>query len=196
MCDYTFKIIIVGNSNAGKTSIIRKFVDYQFDVSEKSTIGVDFKTKEITVNDKKAKIKIWDTAGQERYRAIINSYYRGTKGIMICFDLTNRQSYENVEDWYIDIQKFVPIDETAIILVGNKLDLDWMRKVSYHEANQYACERNMKYIEISARENQNILPAFEMLVKSMIEKINDDMCQMTDINIGSNKNNGRRCCFW
>ena len=148
--DYLFKILIVGDSGVGKSALLKRFVDDVYSGSFISTIGVDFSCKTIKLNDKKAKLQIWDTAGQERFRTITSSYYRGAQGVFITFDLTDMDSFINVESWLKEVKNYAT-EKTIIHLVGTKLDRVKDRKVSFEKASAFAIINNLEYIETSAK---------------------------------------------
>src|SRR5271154_3229460 len=118
--DYIMKLIIVGDSGVGKSTLLKMYCDHEFSESYISTIGVDFKIKTIQVNDKLIKLQIWDTAGQERFRSITNSYYNGTHAIMLVFDLTDVNSFNRLPKWLEEIDKYMTGKTHKIILIGNK----------------------------------------------------------------------------
>lgn len=128
--DFILKYLIIGSSGVGKSSLLLRYVDDEYSDQHIVTIGVDFKIKTMDVNGKKIKVNIWDTAGQERFKGITSSYYKGAKGIMIVYDLTDLESFKKINDWMIEIEKNAPNDVYKI-LIGNKSDLDELRKVSY-----------------------------------------------------------------
>jgi Ras-related protein Rab-1A len=121
---------ILGDSSVGKSSILLRFSDNVFLESWLPTIGVDFKIRSLEVNKKSVKCQIWDTAGQERFKNIVKTYYKGCKGFILVYDISYRQSFENIENWLKDIENFADKD-TIKILVGNKCDLETKREVSY-----------------------------------------------------------------
>jgi Ras-related protein Rab-1A len=165
--DYLFKILLIGNSGVGKSSIVQMYSEKQFSENFLSTIGVDFKVKTVTVDDKIVKMQIWDTAGQERFRSITNSYYRGAHGIFIVYDVTNRKSFNDVHTiWKQEVERHTLTKFMHSFLVGNKTDLYNSREVSYDEGQRYADEYSMSFIEVSAKSNSFISDAFaEMAVK-------------------------------
>ena len=116
-----------------------------------NSIGVDFKLKNIEIDNKKIKLQIWDTAGQERFRTITTSYYKGAHAILICFDITDRESFEHIRNWMADIDKFAK-EGVLRILVGNKCDLEHERQVRKEEGNEIANKYGIKYIETSAKD--------------------------------------------
>ena len=134
-----------------------------------SSIGVDFKSKDIIVNDKKVKLQIWDTAGHERFRTITTSYYRGAHGIVTVFDLTDKETFEHVEKWLDEINKYAK-ENVMRFLIGNKSDLVDKRKVSYEEARALANKLNIYYVETSAKNNINVSDFFQIATKEYLNK--------------------------
>ena len=167
-----FSIILVGDSYVGKTSILKKFIDDEFNEETKCTISVDFRCKNLKIDKNLyASLKIFDTAGQEKYRSLTKSYYRQAQGIILVFDLTNEISFSKLNKWINEINENT--ENVVIILVGNKADSS-DRKVDKINAENYAKERNIKYIETSAKEGTNILLLFEELAIDMNKKKEDD----------------------
>jgi len=166
--DYLFKILLIGDSGCGKSMLLNRFVDNTFSDSFITTIGVDFKIKTIDLLGKKVKLQIWDTAGQERFRTITTAYYKGAQGIMVVFDLTNRDSYQNVMNWIQEIYKY-GTENVVKLLVGNKCDLE-DRKVSFQEANMLANENGLSYIETSSKVTKNIDEAFETISENIFNQ--------------------------
>lgn len=166
--DYLFKILIIGDSNVGKSCILMRFSDDCFTESHISTIGVDFKIRTIvnTDTDKKSKLQIWDTAGQERFRTITSSYYRGSNGILVVFDTTIINSFNNIPMWLEEIASYTT-KKIPIILIGNKSDIETHRTVSYEEAKDFADSKGMMYIETSAKNGKNIEKTFFELTEQM-----------------------------
>jgi Ras-related protein Rab-1A len=157
--DYLFKMLIIGDSGVGKSSLMNRFSDNVFSETYINTIGVDFKIRTIDINGKIIKMQIWDTAGQERFRTIVSSYYRGAHGIMIVFDITDRESFTNVAMWYEEVKKYA-IPNVKTMLIGNKADFNTKRQVEYTEAKEYADSMNMTYFETSAKTALNVETAF------------------------------------
>ena len=170
--EYIFKIIIIGNSNVGKTSIINRFTDKEYSDKHLATLGCDFHMKTIIINEKMIKIQIWDTAGMEKYQSITKSYYRGAQACLIVFDITNRESFEAIDNWIENFNKFSnPNIEKIILLIGNKCDLGIDRKISYEEAENYSRVNNLLYYETSAKDDINIHEVFYFLGSQLL-KIN------------------------
>ena len=162
--EYIFKIIIIGNSNVGKTSIIHRFTDKEYNEKHVATLGCDFHMKTISINQKIIKIQIWDTAGMEKYQSITKSYYRGAQACIIVFDITDRQSFESIGNWIENFNKFSnPNIEKIIVLIGNKCDLGIDRKITYEEAENYSRGNNLFYYETSAKDNINTHEIFQFL---------------------------------
>uniref|UniRef100_A0A0K8RG29 Putative gtpase rab1/ypt1 small g protein superfamily n=1 Tax=Ixodes ricinus TaxID=34613 RepID=A0A0K8RG29_IXORI len=168
--DHLFKIIIIGDSGAGKSSLLLRFADDTYSESNMSTIGVDFKIKTVKIDNVTIKLQIWDTAGQERFRTITSTYYRGAHGIITVYDVTNRVSFESVKKtWLTDIEKYSSANISKL-LIGNKVDLEENRAVTSVEAREFAMQNNMDYIEASAKTAQNVEKAFESIAKTLKDK--------------------------
>ena len=176
-----YKVIIVGDTAVGKSNILSRYVKDEFSSSSKSTVGVELGIKFLKIKNTKTKIQIWDTAGQERYRAITSSYFKGSNGCFIVYDITNEASFNNIENWYEQIQKETSQD-IPILLVGNKCDLEEERKVPIEKGKEKAQNLNCAFFETSALKKINIDKIFEELVNNIYEKTggnkNDD-----DINV-------------
>jgi len=146
-CDYGFKLIIIGDAGAGKSSFMQQFLEGKFRKQSTHTIGVEFGTKVITLGSRRIKLQIWDTAGQERYRAVTRSYYRGAVGALILYDVTSRDSYKNLPTWLRDAREQAWKD-ISIIAVGNKRDLKDQRQVSFLDASRFAQEQDILFREV------------------------------------------------
>ncbi len=168
--DYLFKLLLIGDSGCGKSSILLRFADDTFTESYISTIGVDFKIRTLELEGKTVKLQIWDTAGQERFRTITSSYYRGAHGIGIVFDVTDRESFNNVKHWYAEIERYASEGVTKI-LIGNKADMQAKKVVTYDEAKELADSLKMDYIETSAKNSQNVTKAFEVMASKIKERV-------------------------
>ena len=159
----------MGDSGVGKSCIILRYIENNFSTNLMNSIGVDFKLKNIELDNKKIKLQIWDTAGQERFRTITTSYYKGAHAILIVFDITDRESFEHVRNWMADIDKFAK-EGVLRILVGNKCDLENSRQVRKEEGNEIANKYGIKYIETSAKETTNIEDLFISTAKNLLSK--------------------------
>lgn len=166
--DFLFKLVILGDSGVGKSNIITRYAKNEFNLESKATIGVEFHTKLISINDVKIKIQFWDTAGQERYRSITSAYYKGSHGILVVYDITNFDSFEHVSNWIQEIYKNVG-NNIPILLVGNKSDLDYKRVIPIEKSLELANKYNLAFIEMSAMVGINIQSGIEELVKNIYD---------------------------
>ncbi|CAN4075563.1 unnamed protein product [Withania somnifera] len=157
--DYLFKLVLIGDSGVGKSNLLSRFSRNEFNLESKSTIGVEFATRSIRVDDKIVKAQIWDTAGQERYRAITSAYYRGAVGALLVYDITRHVTFENVERWLKELRDHTD-QNIVIMLVGNKADLRHLRAVSTEDAQAFAERERTFFIETSALESLNVENAF------------------------------------
>ncbi|CAM0870730.1 unnamed protein product [Alopecurus aequalis] len=168
--DCSFKVLLIGDSAVGKSSLLVSFVSHADDADISPTIGVDFKIKFLTVGDKKLKLTIWDTAGQERFRTITSSYYRGAHGIILVYDVTKRQSFTNLADvWAKEIEMHSTNKECVKMLVGNKVDKDEERLVTREEGLAFAQECGCLFLESSAKTRENVEKCFEELALKILE---------------------------
>ncbi len=169
---YLFKIIIIGNTGCGKTSLLTQFTDKRFSPIHDLTIGVEFGAKIIPIeyNGKmyNIKLQIWDTAGQESFKSITRSYYRNAAGALLVYDTTKRNTFTSLPSWLKDLDKFSTAGIRKI-LIGNKKDLSHKRMVDEIEARQFADKNNLPYIETSARDYDSSYNAFEILAKNILE---------------------------
>jgi Ras-related protein Rab-1A len=164
--DYLFKLSIIGDSSVGKSSLLLKYSDDIFDPYFNTTIGVDFRTKILEIEDKKFKLQIWDTSGQQRFKAILNFYIGESNGIIIMYDITNRISFNNITSWLRDID-YETAPYIPVVIVGNKTDIISDRVVTYEEASKFAKEYDIQFVEISVKENENIDKVFTLIAKEM-----------------------------
>lgn len=200
--DYLVKVLMVGDSGAGKTSLVSRYVDDMFNSTMVSTIGIDFKIKNIVVNNKKIKLQIWDTAGQERFRTITRAYYRGAMAVAFVFSLDNVTSFNNIKNW-LNIVDQNTNHLTHKILVGNKSDLKEYSNIETVEITKLAQENNITYIETSAKNNINVDQMFDNLVVGVLNNLDNyrNDLNFTDLNkqidiVGadSNTSDGDSCC--
>ncbi|CAE7278129.1 YPT1 [Symbiodinium natans] len=173
--DHLFKLVLIGDSGTGKSCLLLRFADDAFTDSYITTIGVDFRFKTIPVEQKTVKLQIWDTAGQERFRTITSAYYRGADGIILVYDICDRESFAHVEDWLNEVNRYVNAS-TSKILLGNKCDLTAERPgigltaVSTEEARQKAEGLGIPFIETSAKDATHVEKAFQMMSAELIQK--------------------------
>lgn len=166
---YTFKIVIAGNSGVGKTNLISRYVHDEFSEESSPTIGVDFQAKCEKIEDVNIKLQFWDTAGQEKHKAIANSYYKQANGAILCYDLTDKNSFKKLTFWLEEIRNSAPKD-MKIILLGNKSDLIEEREISEEEGLTFAKENGFFFMEVSAKENPDgvVNTAFRELMKEIL----------------------------
>lgn len=191
--DYLFKVVIVGDSGVGKSNILLRFTENNFSFSFHPTIGVDFKIKTFKMENYTIKLQLWDTAGQERFKNVANTYYKGAHAVFLVYDITNVSSFNNVEKWCEEVDKFADC-MLVKMLIGNKLDLQDQRKVSTSEAKSLAEKLKIGFLETSAKDTINIEEAFQYLVKESIEELNkkksrenSETKQPRNVNEGGNK---------
>lgn len=163
------KILIIGESGVGKSSLLLRFTDDQFDPELAATIGVDFKVKVMDQQGNKVKLAIWDTAGQERFRTLTPSYYRGAQGAILVYDVSSRESFTKVEYWLNELETYSTNHDLIKMLVGNKCDKEGERMVSKEEGQKCARKYQMMFIEASAKTKEGVHVAFEELVEKIIQ---------------------------
>jgi len=192
--DYLIKTLFLGDSYVGKSSIIQQLSEEKYrDEKYLCTIGVDLKTLVINIKDKSVKLLLWDTAGQERFKSLIKLYYRNTNAILLVFDITNRNTFNNLNNWLDEINKNLP-DYTVKILIGNKLDIKDKRVVSSEEALLFSKNNGfLNYFEISAKNDINIEEIFLTLANHVIDVFDfkKQISETKNINI----NNKKKKCF-
>ncbi|KAL6051270.1 Ras- protein Rab-1A [Balamuthia mandrillaris] len=167
--DHLFKILLVGDSGVGKSSLLLRFTDDMFQETFISTIGVDFKIRNVNIQDKVVKMQIWDTAGQERFRTITSSYYRGAHGIIVVYDITDQVSFNNAKMWLNEIERYACGSVTKL-LVGNKADMEDKRAVPMATGKAFADQQGMLFSEASAKEGKGVEDAFMVLVKEIFDQ--------------------------
>jgi len=156
-------VVLIGDSGVGKSNLLSRFTRNEFNLDSKSTIGVEFATRSISVDSKTIKAQIWDTAGQERYRAITSAYYRGAVGALLVYDISKHQTYDNVTRWLKELRDHAD-SNIVIMLVGNKSDLRHLRAVPTDDAKAFASENNLSFIETSALDASNVEMAFQNIL--------------------------------
>ena len=166
--DVKYKIMVLGESRVGKTSLIKRYTKDQFGGVYLTTVGMDFQDKIIELEDKKVRLQVWDTAGQERFRNVTKSYFQSSHGLLVVYDITDKESFEKINFWMENIKNNAP-EKAKLILVGNKCDLANERKVTIEYGENKARNYNIKFFESSAKDGTNVNEIFEELVKQIIE---------------------------
>ncbi|KAL4318099.1 hypothetical protein GQ457_18G006090 [Hibiscus cannabinus] len=164
--DYLYKIVLIGDSGVGKSNILSRFTRNEFCLESKSTIGVEFATRTLQVEGKTVKAQIWDTAGQERYRAITSAYYRGAVGALLVYDITKRQTFDNVQRWLRELRDHAD-SNIVVMMAGNKSDLNHLRAVSEDDGHGLAEKEGLSFLETSALEATNIEKAFQTVLNEI-----------------------------
>ncbi|EGG10139.1 uncharacterized protein MELLADRAFT_71064 [Melampsora larici-populina 98AG31] len=168
----TLKLLLIGSSSVGKSSLLLRFTDEVFLSAEEAsaTIGVDFKVKLMSRRGKRYKLSIWDTAGQERFRTLTSSYYRGAQGVVLVYDVTSRESFESLPSWFSELDTFTHSPRDVVrIVVGNKTDKDYSREVSIEEGRAFAADNNALFVETSAKTMRGVEEVFEAVVDKIID---------------------------
>ncbi|XP_056400991.1 ras-related protein Rab-25 isoform X2 [Hyla sarda] len=169
--NFVFKVVLIGESGVGKTNLLSRFTRNEFNHDSRTTIGVEFSTRTLTLDGHLVKAQIWDTAGLERYRAITSAYYRGAVGALLVYDITKHQSYESVDRWLKELYDHADAS-IIVMLVGNKSDLkDEAQEVSTEEAKMYADDNGLLFIETSALDSTNVELAFETILRDIYKKV-------------------------
>jgi Ras-related protein Rab-1A len=197
--DYLFKVVVLGNSGAGKSSLLLRFADNFFSTDFIATIGVDFKIRKVDVDGKSVKLQMWDTAGQDRFRDIVRSYYRGASGIVLVYDIADRQSFDAIPQWMNDIQGSIS-GGVSYSLVGNKSDLENKRAVPKDEAEHFARQFGIPFTETSAKDAIQVDEVFVQLASAMKARAGLPMADVPHVDSvrrltpGSAIDKARLCC--
>ena len=197
------KLLIIGDTSVGKSSILLTYTDNYFPEAHLATIGVEYKVKELLTDKYKIILQIWDTAGQERFRSITKSFFRNTNGILFVYDITDRKSFQSVKDWIKDSEMHDSGFEK--ILCGNKIDLKDERQVTFNELEEYGMKKKIEVIETSAKSKINIDESFKKLVDLILSKKTEEEIakefgvkapQSQNINLtkSNTQNKKKKCC--
>ncbi|XP_046879134.1 ras-related protein Rab-19-like [Hypomesus transpacificus] len=168
--DFLFKIILIGDSNVGKTCVVQSFKSGSFSAKQQNTIGVDFTVRTLDIEGKRVKLQVWDTAGQERFRTITQSYYRSAHGAMIAYDITRRGTFDSMPHWIREVELYGAAN-VLLVLIGNKCDMEEQREVPFEESCSLAEERGiLAALETSAKEAQYVEEAFLMMARELLAR--------------------------
>ena len=189
--NYLFKYIIVGDSSVGKSNLLMKFAHNKFTDEHQATIGVEFGAKNIEIEQQIYRVQIWDTAGQENFRSITKAYYKNSVCAMVVYDITNDNSFKHVQNWIEDIRN-QSSKTVLIILVGNKIDLEDKRVISYDEGNEIAMKNGIIFGETSAKTGVGIEEIFYKSIKEIIKNMNENYYDLSSETCGIKKGNSKR----
>ena len=178
-----FKVVLIGDMKVGKTNIVSRYIKNEFNKDSMSTIGVEFGSKELVIEGHNVKVQIWDTAGQEKYKSITNAYYKGAKGAFVVYDITNKNSFDNADNWLNNLRASAD-KKCSIILIGNKSDLEDKREVSIEQGEEKAKNNEIAFMETSALSGDNIDKSFEMMINEAYKICHSEMLADVNIDIG------------
>jgi len=188
LSDYFFKYLLIGNFDVGKSCLMLRFADDTWSESYYSSISVDFKIKTLDVDGKSVQLQIWDTSGSQKYNNIISSYYKGAQGFILVYNITDLQSFKDLDFWRFEIEKNAS-KGVYKILVGNKCDMESERKVTVEQGKNYAAENGMKFFETSAKESTNVSESFITMTREIIKSVNDKKKKFNSSNKFTSINN-------
>ena len=197
-----FKVVLVGDSFVGKTNIMSKYLKDEFHEDSKATVGVEFGSKQFTIEGHSIKAQIWDTAGQERYKAITSAYYKGAKGAFVVYDITRKTSFESIDRWVNDLTAAAD-KKITIVVIGNKCDLEDQRQITKEQGEEKSAKLEVAFLETSALSGENLDKAFELMMNEIYKKCHEEMLAETDleiidggkdINLKKNENTEKKKC--
>jgi len=196
--DMQIKLLMIGDSGVGKTCLLLRYANESFSPTFITTIGIDFKIKNIEIDTKRIKLQIWDTAGQERFRTITTSYFRGAQGILLVYDVTDRRSFESIRNWISQIQQHADVHVNKI-LVGNKCDMLDEKVVSTEEGQKLAKEFDIDFWEASAKNDINVEQSFISIARGvkdrlLVDGVSGSSKQGLQLRGSASGKQGRSCC--
>ncbi len=192
--EFVFKILLLGDSEVGKSCFLMRYSDNVFVENYITTIGLDYKLKSVKLDSGKTiKVQLWDTAGQDKYRTIAKNYFKGSHGILLLYDITKQSSFNNIREWIQDIREEVS-PKAIIFLIGNKIDLADQRKISKEKGIELAEEYKLPFFEASAKSGENVDEVFKALYKK-ISEVYGDLEREMGSKLNKRKKNQRKCCF-
>ena len=192
--EYTVKLLIVGDTNVGKTNFIYRYIENKFCQNYMATTGIDLKSTTIEINGRKIRIQLWDTVGQEKYRAITKNLFLKVQGVLAVYDITNDKTFASLKSWIASIREECSL-HMPILIVGNKNDLESQRLISKSEAMAYAKDEKCEYIETSSKSGENIAKSISLITEKVLENselTNDFSFTLDSSSIYNKKKN--KCC--
>lgn len=173
---FILKVVMIGDSGVGKSNLLNRFCKNEYSEEKKPTIGVEFIPFDMVLNEKHISIHFWDTAGQEKYRGITSSYYKDAFGVCLVYDITNKNTFLNLEIWLDEIHNFCSFN-LVIMLIGNKIDIKESRRVSPEEADEFAKKHGLFFMEASAKSNENdsVNLAFHKILEEIMKNSKTDL---------------------
>ena len=191
--ELVYKILLLGDSEVGKSCFLMRYSDNIFVENYITTIGLDYKLKYVQLDSGETiKVQLWDTAGQDRYRTIAKNYYKGSHGILLLYDITKENSFENIREWVQNIREEV-YEKAIIFLIGNKIDKKNERKITTEQGQKLAAEYNLPFFEASAKSGENVEEIFKNLYKK-ISEVYVDMQKEKGGKLNSNAKKKIKCC--
>ena len=194
--NFSITIVTVGDVGVGKTSLLKRFALGKFEEVPTTTIGLDFLKREVVIDNETIEVKVCDTAGQERFRTITSGYYREAHGVLVIYDISDESSFNNVNRWVQDLERFAN-ENINIMIIGNKMD-DMRRQVETEHGKKHAELKNIPFMETSAKTSENVDEAFLMFIKQIVERVklegNNSNSGIVDLNIHKSENNNKKNC--
>ena len=190
--DLQIKLLMIGDSAVGKTSLLLRYANDTFSSTFITTIGIDFKIKTVDLDGRRVKLQIWDTAGQEQFRTITRSYFRGAQGIVLVYDITDRRTFNSVRSWMAQITDHAD-QQVNKVFVGNKSDNQSARQVSTQEGQALAAEYDVRFIEASAKADVNVTEAFQAIAQQVIDRIPRGASRPASRQLSSKKSSKKGC---
>uniref|UniRef100_A0A3Q2CRA6 Calcium release activated channel regulator 2Ab n=1 Tax=Cyprinodon variegatus TaxID=28743 RepID=A0A3Q2CRA6_CYPVA len=189
--DRLFKVVLVGNSCVGKTSLLRSFCEGRFQPSTTATVGIDYSVKTLTMDNMQIAMQLWDTAGQERYRSMTKQFFRKADGVVLMYDVTEQETFKAVKPWLLNVQE-VAGEGIPILLLGNKMDMAREREVPFKDAEQLALDNNVIFYEVSAYTGKNVIESLTYLARILMEQ--EDTVRETTVSLSAQPIKKKACC--
>jgi len=187
-----FKLVLLGESAVGKSSLVLRFVKCQFHEFQESTIGAAFRTQTVCLDDTTVKFEIWDTAGQERYHSLAPMYYRGAQAAIVVYDVTNADTFARAKVWVKELFRQAA-HNIVIALAGNKADLSTKRQVEYEDAQAYAEDNGLLFMETSAKTAMNVNELMVLIAKNLPKNVTRET-PVPVVDTSETNSGGKKCC--